>query len=239
MRISVVVAAFNEEKLIGDCLKAIKNQDFNEKFEIIVVDNDSSDKTAMIAKKSGALVISYKNHKGAIWAKQFGCQKATGDCLAITDADSKPEKDWLKNIVNEMRDESIVCLGGTVIPTGESKISKIILYVFDKMAILLMFFGIPLIWGSNIVVRKSAFHAVGGLNTNLKSGDDWDFVMRLQKKFGRSSVRYSSNLKVRVSPRKFERFDTAINYFIVGLINFISIFLLQKSWTFGKNQNVR
>ena len=74
MKISVVIAAFNEERLIGKCIEAVKNQTLSkEEYEILVVDNNSTDKTAEIAKKLGATVISYSQKQGFSAAKQRYC----------------------------------------------------------------------------------------------------------------------------------------------------------------------
>ncbi len=85
--ISVVVPAFNEEKFIGRCLEALKRQDFSEKYEIIVVDNNSTDKTAQIAKRMGVKVVSEKK-QGDVFALRKGCSEAQGEIIAITDAET-------------------------------------------------------------------------------------------------------------------------------------------------------
>jgi glycosyltransferase involved in cell wall biosynthesis len=91
--ISVIIPAFNEEKFLGNCLFSLKNQDFND-FEIIVVDNNSRDKTSKIAKKFGVKLVSEKN-QGAALARNRGAKEAKGEILAFTDADTILPKNWL------------------------------------------------------------------------------------------------------------------------------------------------
>ncbi len=96
MRISVIVPAFNEEQQIAGCLEALKAQTVVPD-EIIVVDNNSSDKTAEIAKAHGATVV-FEARPGITPARNAGFNKASGDILARCDADTRPYPDWLERI---------------------------------------------------------------------------------------------------------------------------------------------
>jgi glycosyltransferase involved in cell wall biosynthesis len=71
--ISVIIPAFNEEEFLGNCLLSLKKQDFKD-FEIIVVDNNSTDKTGEIAKKFGVILVSEKN-QGVAFARNIGVQR--------------------------------------------------------------------------------------------------------------------------------------------------------------------
>jgi glycosyltransferase involved in cell wall biosynthesis len=73
VKISVIIPAFNEEKFLGNCLFSLKEQNFKD-FGIIVVDNNSTDKTAEIAKKFGAILVSEKN-QGVAFARNRGVQR--------------------------------------------------------------------------------------------------------------------------------------------------------------------
>ncbi len=240
MKISIVLAAYNEEKLIGRCIKALQDQDYpKNNYEIIIVDNNSTDSTSKIVKEEGLTPFIYNDHQGAIWAKHYAVSLARGEIVAVTDADSIPAKDWLKMIDEKMLDEKIQLVGGKVYPIGRSVLSRLLLELFDVTAKILALFGIPLVWGSNMAVRKKAFDSVGGFNTKLKTSDDWEFTMRIQKKYGRTSARYTNSMKVKVSPRKFEKLSNFIPYFTNGLMSFITIFILRKSWTKGEFAIVR
>lgn len=84
--ISVVISAFNEEKNIQDCIDSVS--EFGD--EIIVIDNSSTDKTADIAKKSGATVFKQANDVRKIdLQKNFGFEKATQDWILSLDADER------------------------------------------------------------------------------------------------------------------------------------------------------
>ncbi len=240
MKISVVLAAYNEERLIGRCIKAIQDQDYpKDQYEIIVIDNNSTDNTALIVKNAGVTSYLYDKHQGAIWAKDYAVTKAKGDIVAVTDADSMPSKDWLKKIEEVMEDQRVKLAGGKVYPLGSSLISRLLLELFDITARVLNIFGTPLVWGSNMAVRRESFEKVGGFDTTLQSSDDWEFTLRIQKKYGRNSAVYTNKMKVKVSPRKFESINNFVPYFLNGFFSVISIFIFRRAWRAGSIVNVR
>ncbi len=81
--LSVIIPAFNEENFLPRCLESLKNQKFKD-FEIIVVDNNSTDKTAEIAKKFNVILFSEKN-QGVAYARNKGSEIAKGEILVFTD----------------------------------------------------------------------------------------------------------------------------------------------------------
>src|SRR3989338_4937409 len=98
--VSVIIATKNEESVIEETLKRIRNSDYPEdKLEIIVVDS-STDSTAEIAKKYGARVVKDRNGKGKPAALNLAIHKEKGELLYFLDADSWVEKDTIKNIVS-------------------------------------------------------------------------------------------------------------------------------------------
>ena len=93
--VTVVIAAYNEEKDLPKCLTAITTQNFpKDDYEIIVVDNNSTDKTAEIAKSFGVKVIT-ETKQGNTFAVKKGMDGAMGEIIANTDADTVVFSDWL------------------------------------------------------------------------------------------------------------------------------------------------
>jgi len=112
--ISVVIPAYNEEKYIGDCLNSLKNQDFDGEYEIIVVDNNSTDNTRIIAEKSGVRVL-FEPQRGVCAARQKGAKAAEGEIIVSTDADCVFAKNWLNNIYRALNeDKKIVAITGPI-----------------------------------------------------------------------------------------------------------------------------
>lgn len=239
MKISVIIPAFNEEKLIGKCIKAVKNQAFPKKeYEILVIDNNSTDRTAEIARKAGTEVIPYREKQGFSATKQFGAHKAKGEIIAYTDADSIPDTHWLATIEKLMQNKNLMCVGGTTL-SAENTFANFWFVIYDLICRINQLFGISLIWGPNMAIRRSAFMQVNGINTSLKTSDDWDLVLRIQKKFGIRSALYTNSLRVRTSPRKQKKLSTIIPYILIGIVNYVSIFILRRSKTFGGTVDIR
>jgi glycosyltransferase involved in cell wall biosynthesis len=110
MNISVVVPAYNEEKFISDCLKALTSQTM-QPFEIIVVDNNSTDNTVEIAKQFDVTVIHEKK-QGMINARNAGYDFAKGSIIARTDSDTRVPKDWIEKISYHFENDDIDGLAG-------------------------------------------------------------------------------------------------------------------------------
>ena len=112
-RISVVIPAYNEEEYLGTCLEAITDQAYKP-FEVIVVDNGSLDQTVAIAQSfPGVRVVAEPTH-GIFAAVTTGFDEARGSIIARTDADSRPEADWLEAIVKAFEDEALSALSGPI-----------------------------------------------------------------------------------------------------------------------------
>lgn len=95
--VSVIMPAHNEEQYIGDCLTALKNQNYPaDRFEIIVVDNNSQDRTSEIAQSFGVKVLLKK--KGPVGAvRNHGAAHAQGEILAFIDSDCVAPPSWLQD----------------------------------------------------------------------------------------------------------------------------------------------
>lgn len=240
LAISVVIPAYNEEKLIGRCVKAVSTQTLpREDYEILVVDNNSTDKTAEIAKSLGARVLFYDKAQGFAYAKQYGSSQAGADIIAYTDADSIPDTEWLATIAKIMENPKYHCIGGSVFAADGNPFIKILFYYYDLLAQINQFFGISLIWSPNMSVRKRAFEQIGGWNLRMRTSEDWDFIVRIQKKFGKQSTLYTRKLHVKTSARRQKKFFSMLTYSWIGVFNYCSLFILRKSVTVGSATNIR
>jgi glycosyltransferase involved in cell wall biosynthesis len=100
MRLSAIIIAKNEEKNIAQCIQSVKFCD-----EIIVIDDNSIDKTAAIAKKSGAIVIEHALNEIFSEQRNFGMNKATGDWILFIDADERINDKLKKEILNSINNK--------------------------------------------------------------------------------------------------------------------------------------
>lgn len=96
-KISIIIPAYNEEDFLPRCLKSIQAQKQAPTYEVIVVNNNSTDNTAIIAKRSGARVI-FEKKPGVAYARQAGLQASKGEIIISTDADTYFPESWLATI---------------------------------------------------------------------------------------------------------------------------------------------
>jgi glycosyltransferase involved in cell wall biosynthesis len=180
--ISVVIPAHNEELFLPDTLKALQAQSY-ENFEIIVVDNNSTDATTRIAKEHGARVIT-EQKVGVAAARQAGFMAASGTIIATTDADTIVPENWLEKIVAKfVARPEIVAYGGLYSLYSGPLSARII---FPDIAYLAwcidrLINGIWVLPGANMAVRREAFLAVGGFNLNKEVMEDADLSKRISK----------------------------------------------------------
>lgn len=96
--ISVVIPAYNAEQTLGACLRALGSQTIpRDQYEVIVVDDGSTDATAAITQAAGARVIRQPN-QGPAAARNHGVEAAQGDLILFTDSDCEPALDWVEQM---------------------------------------------------------------------------------------------------------------------------------------------
>jgi len=226
-KISVVIAAFNEEKLLPQCLQSLNKQSYpKDHYEIILVDNGSTDSTASIGTKLGADVYSYTKIQACGASRKFGASKAKGSIIAFTDADCELPPDWLSKIEKAFADKSLVGVGGIALPKERNFFIDLIFDFYDLFHVINHKLNKPILWGFNLAVRASAYESVGGISEYLFSSEDWDLVLRLGKKFGSSSVKYDNTLYVYTYPRKQANVKVFARYAMSGIINYVLLVLL-------------
>lgn len=181
MKISVVIPAYNEEKHLPLILKALKNQK-EKPNEIIVVDNNSTDKTPDIAKKFGCKVVKEKK-QGLTFARNKGFETAKYEIIARTDADSIPPPDWIKNIKEHFKKyPDTQALTGPVIfydlPFKTKAYSLFFLSLSKKIS------GCYYLIGPNMVITKKAWEKVKNdvCLDDKKVHEDIDLALHLCKK---------------------------------------------------------
>ena len=122
--VTIIVCTYNGEKYIKDCLDALIEQDYpKDKYEIIVVDDGSIDKTNEIASKYSVKVIKHEKNLGICSARNTGLRNANGTIVAYTDDDCIVKKGWLKNLVKFYGD-NVIAVGGLTVPFSCSTIME-------------------------------------------------------------------------------------------------------------------
>jgi len=215
--ISIVIPAYNEDKNIKRCLDSIKNQDYQGQKEIIVVDNNSSDNTAQIAKENGAIVI-FEEKAGVIFAREAGTRAAQGEIIVQTDADSFFEKNWLNRIINTFikHPEAVGVIGSFKFFDGPwwGKAFSGLLFgitnIFYKISGRMIY--IP---GANTAFKKRAWH---GYDTTLDQGGDEVALLKSLKKEGK--IIFLRDNAVLTSARRLEK-GLLYNIFVILIFYYI------------------
>ncbi len=199
--VSLVIPAYNEEKYIGRLLNCLKRQDCPKNdFEVIVVDNGSSDKTAEIAQSLGARVVRL-GEKGVSLARQEGSLAARGQIIAGTDADVVMPANWVSEVIRTMQDKGIVGVAGHIKAHSNNAWVQILYFLsFEFYNLVKIVLGEVYFSGMNFALRKTVFEKSGGFNVGLMSGEDLDLSLRVAKYgklvFNRQLVVYSSSRRM-------------------------------------------
>ena len=102
--ISVVIPAVNEERYLGPCLASLSEQDLpRSRFDVVVVDNNSTDATPAVARGLVAVVV-HEPRSGVCWARDTGTRRSRGELVVSTDADTTFAPTWLARIDQHFQD---------------------------------------------------------------------------------------------------------------------------------------
>lgn len=173
-KISIIVPAYNEEKYIKKCLDALLNQNIKKNlYEVIVVDNASSDKTAETVRKYPVKLI-YEKRKGVAYARSAGTKVAQGEIIAFTDADCTPDTDWISKFLKKFRqDPKIDAIGGVFAFYDGNKFLKTLALKTQRFTWHLS--------GGNMAIRKKSLAKIGGFEAGVNAGEDVLITLKLQK----------------------------------------------------------
>jgi len=174
---SIVIPALNEEQDIEQGLKSLNNQTYpRDCYEIIVVDNGSTDRTKEIAAKYADKVIEKIGvNVGAV--RNYGADHSRGEILICTDADCLVDNDWIQNGVTLLINNPKHVFGGGLKPRANSTwIERNWLLNDDGMTIQQQD-----LMGSCIFCWKDDFNKIGQFNTEITSGEDSDLSSRFKK----------------------------------------------------------
>ncbi len=200
LKVSIIIPAYNEEENIEKTLKSLLNQTYKN-FEIIVVDNNSKDKTKEIASKYANTITETK--QGYIHAVKRGVNETNGDVLTICDADSIYPSKWLEKTLKPFNNNHIVAVYGTAKFYDAGKFMAFVsLISYSLFLIVSKIFGLDNTAGFNFLFRRDAYEKVGGYDEDWKWGSpDIEFGKKL-KKAGKVKLNL---IAVETSSRRFKK----------------------------------
>lgn len=223
---SIVIPAYNEADYISDTIESLEDQTFDGNYEIIVVDNNSTDDTYEIAKKGGVKVVKEKN-VGVCWARQKGSEQARGGIIISADADTIYSRGWLEKIDKTFKKRPhLVAIAGPCIFSDAPAWGRI----YPKLLFGLVTFGFKTFRktfygsGTNIAFKKSAWE---GYDTSLtQGGDELDLLSKLRKK---GCVYFDNKNPTYTSSRRLTR-GFFYNFFVTFLTYYILEYYLSKAF---------
>ena len=188
--ISVVVPVFNGEVTIEACLESLLTQTYlRDRYEIIVVDNDSTDGTVDVIKRYPVRYVLEREVQSSYAARNRGIREATGDIIAFTDADCVASRDWLRQAVDAFAHERIGGVAGAIRSCEPQTLAQ--RYAVEKGALsqetaLRANSFLPAVYTANAFYRKTVLEQAGLFDPLVKSGGDADLAWRVQERLGQS-----------------------------------------------------
>ncbi len=188
--VSVIVPVWNDEAGLERCLQRLRSQTLPDwRYEIIVIDNGSTDRSAEVARGYDGVVVAHEPRPGSYVARNTGIRLAQGSVLAFTDADCVPELDWLEqgvDILARQPDTSVVA--GRVLLFSETETpfqSPAAVYervfAFDQRRNAARGHCVTANWFS----PREAVVAAGGFDATRRSGGDYALASELRRRGGR------------------------------------------------------
>lgn len=223
--ISVVIPVRNEQDEIESCLGAFTRQTFEGSFEVVVVDNASTDGTAgrvrAFASRHPGLDVRlvHEPRLGVARASQTGFAEAQYDLIARTDADTLVDDRWFEAIAEGFRDERVAALCGHVGFRDHQPLQRWLglerlIGLHQRTHVRLRK---PHFWGFNFAVRRDAFQRAGGFDTRLKLAEDLDLGLRIQSALRpEERIVYAPMMRVASSSRRYRLSRGWLRYTLDG-----------------------
>ena len=180
-KVSAIVCTYNNESTLRDCFDGLLALEYPD-YEVIVVNDGSTDHTDEITREYGFRLISTEN-RGLANARNAGLWVATGEIVAYIDADARPDPYWLCHLATAFEKSDHVGIGGPNIPPPKAgEVAECVANApGGPIHVLLSDDIAEHIPGCNMAFRKWALEAIGGFDPRFRvAGDDVDICWRLQ-----------------------------------------------------------
>lgn len=203
-RVSVLLCAYNEEACIERTLKSLEKQKTNFEYEVVVVDNCSTDATAEIARRYTPKIIRC-DIRGKIPALQAGIKEAKGYVVALADADTIYPENWLFKIQNAFENHygCKLVFGGTYAETPKRHVTPLLRLLTDIFIMISLKLGVACSIGFNIAVTRDALiDILEHLEPYAFTG--WAIGTKCLNKHGKSCAIYLRELRVPKCMRRYE-----------------------------------
>ncbi|PIZ61696.1 hypothetical protein COY17_03810 [Candidatus Saccharibacteria bacterium CG_4_10_14_0_2_um_filter_52_9] len=203
MNVSIVIPVYNEADQLEACLRAIAVQTVTPS-EVIVVDNNSSDGSANIARGFDFVTVLSEPRQGVLHARTLGFDAARGEIIARIDADSLLPADWVASVQAVFNDRSLDAVSGSAQYYNVAAAGLFnAIDLFFRRRLERQLKGRVYLWGANMALRRSSWQKVKPLLCNRGNmHEDYDIAIHLQEMGGK--VAFDDCLQAQVSSRRID-----------------------------------
>ncbi len=188
--VSVVIPAYNAEKTITQCLQALAEQSYpTESYEVIVVDDGSTDGTAGLVQKHAVKYI-HQDNQGPAAARNNGARQSEGDIILFTDADCVPNADWIDQMVSSFNEPDVIAVKGAYKTRQKALVARFAQLEFEeRFEMLKRADSIDMVDTYSAGFRRDVFVEMGGFETSFSvaNNEDTELSYRMSK-LGRKMV---------------------------------------------------
>jgi len=175
--VSVIIPALDEEEYIAEILQAVYRYPPAENYEVIVVDNGSTDCTPALAKENGAKLVKHTEATIAS-VRNYGVSVSCGQILIFLDADVLVTEKWAKTmpaVIDELVKKPMIFTGSRHLPQNNDD------WLNRHWFARLVHYDAPYINSGHLIVTRILFDKINGFSEHLKTAEDYDFCMRAKK----------------------------------------------------------
>jgi cellulose synthase/poly-beta-1,6-N-acetylglucosamine synthase-like glycosyltransferase len=204
-QLTIIVPVYNEQELISQCIDSLHAQTLDKnRYEIIVIDNNSTDLTSQIVRQKGVRVEK-ELRKGYVHAIRKGVEVSNTELIAFTDADCRVPPDWAEKIL------SAFAISPEIVGVAGKQSFYDIHPILNKLFQLILYFNNALP-GNNMAIRREAVTQIGGIDPHINLSVDYWLTLKLRKV---GQLKIDRSLLVNTSARRFKKsFDSNVKYFI-------------------------
>lgn len=203
MKVSIVIPVYNEADGLEACLESVAAQSVAP-YEVIVVDNNSTDNTAAIAQSFSFVKLLREPKQGVVHARNTGFDAVTGDIIGRIDADSILPTNWVAQVKAVFADPKVDAVSGVALYYNVAAawlFNAIDLFFRRRLSWQLR--DRVYLWGANMAIRREAWQACKPILCN-RGGmhEDYDLAIHLQELNGK--VTFDERLQAQVSSRRID-----------------------------------
>lgn len=184
LTVSIIIPVYNGAKTMPACLESLLKQDYPaDAFEIIVVENGSTDNTAAVIRQYPVRLL-HSHQRGPAAARNMGIAHSQKEIIAFTDADCIADPGWLRNLTAPYADPCVGGVAGEIVAYRHGNRNMIEMFSDEHSPLRNFISGaaefLPHLYTANASYRRAALQQVGGFNPTLFTGEDVDLSWRVQ-----------------------------------------------------------